>query len=69
MAELMNYSELMAVCQNKMRGYTLAQCEYAIRDINQTIALHEGDLNHPYIQKLWAELDAVIERYRKLSKA
>jgi hypothetical protein len=64
----MNYSETIVVLRKKAREYTLAQCEYAIRDINKAIALHEGDLNHPYIQQLWAELDAVIERYRKLSK-
>ena len=64
----MNYSELTAVCRNKVREYTLNQCHFAMRDIHTTIALHDGDLNHPYIQKLWAELDAVRDRQMALDK-
>ena len=64
----MNYSDLTAQCRNKFKGYTLNQCHWAMRDIHTTIALHEGDLNHPYIQKLWAELDAVRDRRDALSK-
>jgi len=63
----MNYSDLTAQCRNKVRGYTKNECDFAMRDIHTTLALHEGDLNHPYIQKLWAELDAVRERQHKLS--
>lgn len=65
----MNYRETTALYSNKVRGYTASQCEFAIRDIHATIALHEGDLDHPYIQKLWAELDAVRDRHAKLKPA
>lgn len=64
----MNYSDLTALCRTKARGYTADQCEFAIRDIHTTIALHEGDLNHPYIQKLWAELDAMRDRLAFLQR-
>lgn len=65
----MNYSDMSALFRNKVRGYNASQCEFALRDIHTTIALHEGDLNHPYIQKLWAELDAVRDRHAKLKPA
>ena len=65
----MNYSDLTALFRTKARGYTADQCEFAMRDIHTTIALHDGDLNHPYIQKLWAELDAVRDRHAKLKPA
>jgi hypothetical protein len=64
----MTYTELTALFRNKARGYTADQCEFAVRDIHTTIALHEGDLNHPYIQKLWAELDAMRERLAHLQR-
>ena len=64
----MTYTEMTALYRNKARGYTADQCEFAMRDIHTTIALHEGDLNHPYIQKLWAELDAMRDRQHALSK-
>jgi hypothetical protein len=64
----MNYTELTALFRNKARGYTADQCEFAVRDIHTTIALHEGDLNHPYIQKLWAELDAMRDRLAHLQR-
>jgi hypothetical protein len=64
----MNYSDMTALYRNKARGYTADQCEFAVRDIHTTIALHEGDLNHPYIQKLWAELDAMRDRLAHLQR-
>ena len=64
----MNYSDLTALYRNKVRGYNLNQCEFAMRDIHVTIALHQGDLNHPYIQKLWAELDAMRDRLAQLQR-
>jgi hypothetical protein len=64
----MTYTEMTALFRNKVRGYTADQCEFAVRDIHTTIALHEGDLNHPYIQKLWAELDAMRERLAQLQR-
>jgi hypothetical protein len=64
----MTYTEMTALYRNKARGYTADQCEFAVRDIHTTIALHQGDLNHPYIQKLWAELDAMRERLAHLQR-
>jgi hypothetical protein len=64
----MTYTELTALYRNKARGYNADQCEFAVRDIHTTIALHEGDLNHPYIQKLWAELDAMRDRLAHLQR-
>jgi len=64
----MNYSDMTALYRNKAQRYTATQCEFAMRDIHTTIALHDGDLNHPYIQKLWAELDAMRERIAHLQR-
>ena len=64
----MTYTDMTALYRNKARGYTADECEFAVRDIHTTIALHEGDLNHPYIQKLWAELDAMRERIAYLQR-
>jgi hypothetical protein len=64
----MTYTEMTALYHNKVRGYTADQCEFAVRDIHKTIALHEGDLNHPYIQKLWVELDAMRDRLAHLQR-
>lgn len=62
------YQQMMDTFSDKVRHYTKTQCNFAVRDIHTTIALHEGDLNHPYIQKLWAELDAVRDRQHALTR-
>ncbi len=47
----------------KVSRYSLAQCEFAIADIHATfVALNVSDLSHPYVAKLYAELDAVRDR-------
>ncbi len=58
----MNYTDLNRIATDKVSRYTLAQCEYAIADINATLALHDRDLGHPYVAKLYAELDAARDR-------
>jgi hypothetical protein len=58
----MNYTDLNRIATDKVSRYTLAQCEYAIADISTTLALHDRDLGHPYVAKLYAELDAVRDR-------
>ena len=58
----MTYTELNRTATAKVSRYTLAQCEYAIADIHATLALQDGDLGHPYVAKLYAELDAVRDR-------
>jgi hypothetical protein len=58
----MNYANLNRHAADKFKHYTLAQCEYAIADLHTTLALHDGDLSHPYVAKLYAELDAARDR-------
>ena len=58
----MNYTDMNRTAADKFKHYTLAQCEYAIADINATLALHDRDLGHPYVAKLYAELDAARDR-------
>ena len=58
----MTYADLNRIATDKVSRYTLAQCEYAIADIHTTLALHDGDLSHPYVAKLYAELDAARDR-------
>ena len=59
----MNYTEMNRAAVAKVRNYTIAQCEFAICDINATfVALNTSDLSHPYVAKLYAELDAVRDR-------
>jgi hypothetical protein len=58
----MTYTDLNRIATDKVSRYTLAQCEFAIADIHATLALHERDLGHPYVAKLYAELDAVRDR-------
>jgi hypothetical protein len=58
----MTYTDLNRTAVNKVSGYTLAQCEFAIADIHSTLALYDRDMSHPYVSKLYAELDAVRDR-------
>lgn len=60
----MTYTELNRNAVNKVSGYSLAQCEYAIADIHATLAVtpYGDDMAHPYTAKLYAELDAVRDR-------
>jgi hypothetical protein len=52
----------------KVRNYTQAQCDFAVRDIHETLKAHGGDMTDPYIDKLWTELDVVRERQHKLRR-
>jgi|LauGreSBDMM110SN_4_FD.fasta_scaffold191471_2 hypothetical protein len=60
----MNYTELNRNATDKVSRYTLAHCEYAIADIHATLAVtpYGDDMAHPYVAKLYAELDAVRDR-------
>lgn len=58
----MNYTDLNRAAIAKVSRYTLAQCDFAITDIHSTLALYDRDLGHPYVAKLYAELDAVRDR-------
>ena len=58
----MTYSDINRAAVAKVSRYTLAQCEFAIADILSTLALYDRDMGHPYVSKLYAELDAVRDR-------
>jgi len=63
----MNYSDLTRAVTAKFSRYTIAQCDFAIADINHTLTLyaaaHGGeDMSNPYVVKLYAELDAARDR-------
>lgn len=61
----MNYTQINRNATDKFSRYTLAQCEFAIVDINRTLALHDADdMDNAYVVKLWAELDAARDRLR-----
>ena len=61
--EPMTYTDINRIAADKFKHYTLAQCEFAICDINATfVALNTSDLGHPYVAKLYAELDAARDR-------
>jgi len=64
----MSLTQHMVIFRNKVRGYTKNQCDYAVRDIHDTLRVQGGDMRDPYIEKLWAELDAVRERQHVLSR-
>ena len=58
----MTYTDLNRAAVTKVSRYTIAQCEFAIADIHSTLALYDRDMAHPYVSKLYAELDAVRDR-------
>ena len=58
----MNYTELNRNAADKFSRYTLAQCEFAIADINKTLDVVGDDLTDGYVIKLYAELDAARDR-------
>jgi hypothetical protein len=68
----MNHSDLTRAMTAKFSRYTLAQCDYAIADINRTLTLYAAaygseDVSDPYVVKLYAELDAARDRRMILS--
>ena len=49
----------------KVKGYSLAEIEHALTDVRETLAIwREADPRTPYVVKLWAEWDALIEARR-----
>jgi len=64
----MTYTEMNLLFANKFKHYTLTQCCHAIADISDTLALYDRDMKHPYVAKLYAELDAVRDRQMALLK-
>ena len=59
----MNYSIMSEMYRHKFSKATIYQCEYAIRDIDDTLKLHrDKDTSHPYVAKLFCERDAALDR-------
>ena len=48
----------------------LAQIDYALRDIRETMDLHrEKGMSDPYVQKLYREFDElVVEKYKIIGR-
>jgi len=69
----MTYNEWHKVFETKVKGYDAQQCEHALRDCHETLALHKANsggqpYESPYYRKLWAEIDAIRERQLDLSR-
>ena len=65
----MNYSEMCRMYRTKFAQSNLSECNYAIKDIDATLKHYPGETtDHPYVAKLFAERDAVLDRKMKLSK-
>lgn len=43
----------------KAAAYTPEQAARAIKDCHDTLRIGQYEYNHPYAQKLWAEIDAM----------
>jgi len=66
---IMSYGKWHAIFEVKVKHYTEATCDHAIKDCHQTLALHKDmPTDDPYYIKLWAEIDALRERKMKLGK-
>lgn len=50
------------------RHYTLGQVEYALKDCHDTLKAGDYGVDHPYGKKLWAEIDALRDRYVALKR-
>jgi len=65
----MTYSEMVSLYKNKFSKATVNQCNFAIKDIDETLKLHmDKDTSHPYVAKLFVERDAAIARKFNLAK-
>lgn len=64
----MNYSNHHAVFANKVKQYSAAQCDFALKDCHETLAALGDEADEDYLVKVWAEIDALRERQMALSK-
>jgi len=62
----MNYPEMMKMFAHKVKNYNMAQCKFAVVDINETLDKIGDDITNRYVVKLYCELDAVSDRILKL---
>jgi hypothetical protein len=51
----------------KVANYTAQQCKWAIADCHDTLKVGGYEYEHPYAQKLWAEIDACRDRLKVLT--
>lgn len=59
----LSYSDMSKLYKNKFKDASISVCNYAIKDIDETLALHKDkDTSHPYVAKLFCERDAAIDR-------
>jgi hypothetical protein len=59
----LSYSEMSTMYKNKFENASKIQCDFAIKDIDETLALHrDKGIDNPYIAKLFCERDAAIDR-------
>lgn len=58
----MNYSEMSTLYKNKFAKSTYTECEFAIKDIDETLKLHPSYPPSPYVTKLLCERDAALDR-------
>ena len=65
----LSYADMSKLSKTKFSKYTVYQCNYAIKDIDETLALHKDkDMTDSYIIKLFCERDAAIDRKYFLQK-
>ena len=61
----MTATELREIATAKVSRYTWQQCKAAIADCHDTLNVGDYAYEHPYAQKLWAEIDACRDRLAK----
>jgi hypothetical protein len=64
----MTATELRLNATAKVAGYTVEQCRFAIADCHDTLNVGGYAYEHPYAQKLWAEIDACRDRLAVLTR-
>ena len=65
----LSYSEQQKLFKNKFKDYTIAQCNFAINDIDETLSIWKhDDMTNPYVLKLVLEREEAINRKYKQQK-
>lgn len=66
----MTYQEMTVHFEQKCAKMSLAELQFASRDLRETLAVHkEASWKDPYVQKLWAEHDAVVvEKHKRTTR-
>ena len=63
----MTHTELTQVFTEKFQGYTALECQAVIKDCHETLRIGEYAYEHPYAQKLWAEIDVARARIHQIN--